>query len=195
MCTCTSCEYTDSPPNGATQGFAGWPRGNPTGPRRAQAEYAAHVAHSKIWGRSASGDISLGPAIPDSLRVLHPEPRFSASVPNGYAHPIEQNAIAVRWNAGKGQISKGPENPAPARPAEPCKAPRHFPEADRSLGQSARIYEMAKAKKRPVGRPPLEGAKRVLVSLDRASLERGRALGAGNLSAGIRRALAKAQSG
>jgi len=47
------------------------------------------------------------------------------------------------------------------------------------------------AQKRKRGRPPVagEGVKRIMVSLDRASMERARALG-GTISAGIRKALA-----
>ena len=51
--------------------------------------------------------------------------------------------------------------------------------------------------KRPLGRPPLgaKTMKKVLVVLDEASIERGRKRGDGNLSAGIRKALARRQSG
>jgi len=48
--------------------------------------------------------------------------------------------------------------------------------------------------KRPVGRPPLNGAKRIAVSLDSASIERAKKLG-GNVSAGIRAALKAQASG
>lgn len=45
--------------------------------------------------------------------------------------------------------------------------------------------------KKPMGRPPLQpgNAKRVLVTLDEATIERGKARGNGNLSRGIRDAL------
>ena len=54
MCTCTSCKYTDS----FKGGFASWPRGEPKGPAKSRAEYAAHVAHNWKDARKAA---SLGP--------------------------------------------------------------------------------------------------------------------------------------
>ena len=42
MCTCASCTYTDS---FQSKGFGAWPKGQPKGPRKASAEYAAHVRH------------------------------------------------------------------------------------------------------------------------------------------------------
>ena len=55
MCLCASCKHTDA---FAHQGFAGWPRGNPTGPAGAKREYAAHVAYAWKDARKAAG---LGP--------------------------------------------------------------------------------------------------------------------------------------
>lgn len=56
---------------------------------------------------------------------------------------------------------------------------------------NARIYDMAKEKaKRKPGRPALPGGiKRIMISLDKASIERARKLGDDNISAGIRKAL------
>lgn len=54
MCTCASCEYTDS---FAGKSFAEWPRGEPAGPRRSTADYAAHVRYGQQWGRAASGEM------------------------------------------------------------------------------------------------------------------------------------------
>ena len=58
MCTCTSCKYTDSfsgwtyegetrIPDPESPGFAGWPKGEPAGPRASAAAYAGHVSHAK----------------------------------------------------------------------------------------------------------------------------------------------------
>ena len=148
MCTCASCSYTDS---FAEKGFAEWPRGKPAGPRRSAADYNAHVAH--LW---------------DGVR-RHVEryesgapPRFP-SVP-GLVHPVQPNAMAIRWNAGRG---KKPEPvTAPARPAQPGKAKRHFPGLDRQPEAGAVIYGMRKGKgKRKIGRPALSG-RRVVIKLE-----------------------------
>lgn len=46
--------------------------------------------------------------------------------------------------------------------------------------------------KRKAGRPPtLEGAQRVQVMLDQPTIDKGKRIGAGNLSLGIRRAVKK----
>lgn len=52
----------------------------------------------------------------------------------------------------------------------------------------------AQKQKRKPGRPPLEGGgiRRMMVSLDLDRVETAKKLGAGNVSAGIRKALAKA---
>jgi hypothetical protein len=42
MCTCTSCKFTDS---FSIKGFDAWPKGEPKGPAKARAEYAAHWRH------------------------------------------------------------------------------------------------------------------------------------------------------
>ena len=47
MCDCTTCKYTDAFGKlDGKLGFADWPRGEITGPRKARAEYAAHVSRS-----------------------------------------------------------------------------------------------------------------------------------------------------
>lgn len=196
MCTCASCEYTNNAVKGANPGFKDWPRGNLTGPRQSAAEYAAHVAHGKQWGRGADGELSHGPAIPPALLTISTEPRFPSWLHVNDTFP-KQNIEAIRWNTT--QKSQGPDLPAPARPAPACKPVQHFPFADRGARASARIYVMSQVKadpkvKRPVGRPPLAGAKRIAVSLDSASIELARKLG-GSVSAGIRAALKAQASG
>ena len=42
MCTCASCKFTDS---FRSKGFEAWPKGEPKGPARSKAEYAAHWQH------------------------------------------------------------------------------------------------------------------------------------------------------
>jgi hypothetical protein len=78
-----------------------------------------------------------------------------------------------------------------ARPATPCKAPQHFPAGDRT-SEAATIYDMRKEKaKRSVGRPPLPG-RRVIVKLEERQIKAAEKLGAGNIAAGIRKALQSA---
>ena len=42
MCRCPSCRFTDS---FTTKGVDAWPRGEPKGPAKSKAEYAAHWRH------------------------------------------------------------------------------------------------------------------------------------------------------
>lgn len=183
MCDCTSCTYTDSFAgwglNADKGGFTNWPRGESKGPRQSAAEYASHAAH--VW----AGVAKHVPFTPGQA------PQYPAwTRGNGPIQP------APKWlHDWINRKEASPARAEPASPAKPCKAPQHFPELNRQRETSATIYEMAKEKaKRPVGRPPLEGCKRILVSLDKPSIERARALG-GTVSAGIRKALARRQSG
>lgn len=80
-----------------------------------------------------------------------------------------------------------------SRPAQLGKAAQHFPARDRPR-QAKKGHNMNEAKpkvKRPRGRPSLGIAKRIMVSLDAASVARAKALSASgkNLSEGIRKAL------
>lgn len=84
MCTCASCKVTDRL---ADAGFAEWPRGKPAG-RVSAADYSAHVAYSKQWGRAPSGSVSDGPAIP----------RFKVGGP----------AVFPAWMRGNGPIEPAP---------------------------------------------------------------------------------------
>lgn len=188
MCTCASCSYTDSFSGFAWDdagekllpvvrdkrgGFDTWPRGEPAGKRSSDAAYAAHVAHA--WsGAYKSVAFTPGQA-----------PRFSY---RGIM-PVQPNATAIRWNAGRG---KKPEPvTAPASPAQPGKAEQHFPELDRQPKAGAVIYAMPKSKdKRPIGRPPLPG-RRVVIKLEEEQIKRAEKLGGGNVAAGIRKALAQ----
>ena len=61
MCDCTTCKYTDAFGKlDGKLGFADWPRGEITGPRKASAEYAAHVAHSWL-GVGKRAEVNLDP--------------------------------------------------------------------------------------------------------------------------------------
>lgn len=78
-----------------------------------------------------------------------------------------------------------------SRPAQLGKAAQHFPARDRPHQAKTKGQKMDEPKpkvKRPRGRPSLGIAKRIMVSLDAASIERAKALG-GTISAGIRKAL------
>jgi hypothetical protein len=166
-CQCASCKVTS---DYIGKGFAAWPRGNPAG-RKSGSDYAAHVARSRFDARK--GEVT-GFTLP------------------GLVYPVQQ--------APKGLLDwinrKAPDQAEarPASPAEPCKAPQHFPELDRQP-RTAVIYAMPKSEpKKPVGRPPI--GRRVVVNLEEEHIKRARKMGGGNLSAGIRKALAKiAQSG
>lgn len=79
-CQCSSCTETRI----FDQGFAKWPRGNPAGRKRSQADYAAHVAESKRGG--------IERAIP-AFRI-QPEPHFDT---RGLNMPIAPNPVAQRW--------------------------------------------------------------------------------------------------
>jgi len=84
----------------------------------------------------------------------------------------------------------GPAFAGLSRPTQLGKAEQHFLARDRPR-QAKKGQTMTEEKpKRKRGRPPVagEGVKRIMVSLDRASMERARALG-GTISAGIRKAL------
>lgn len=199
MCTCASCVYTDAfaglPDLTGYQrgtkyraGFENWPRAEPAG-RKSAADYTAHVAHSRIWGGNGRrhppefpNGVSLAPLVYRTPKALDPHGRYTFPQyggPNFTA--AEYIAEFIKANNLVQQKSKSPtKRRARARPASPCKVPQHFPAQDRPR-ETEQVY-------RKVGRPSL-GVKRVLVTLDAASLDRGRLLGAGNLSAGIRKAL------
>lgn len=96
MCTCASCEYTDS---FSKSGFDKWPRGEPAGAKSSAAAYTAHASHA--WaGVSKSVQFKPGQA-----------PRYPAWC-SGNA-PIQPNATAIRWNTGRGHKYVAPvEKPA-----------------------------------------------------------------------------------
>ena len=184
MCTCASCSYTDgfsgradlfSDGSPTIKGFDKWPRGKPAGVRASETAYRAHVAH--LW---------------DGVK-RHAEPFKPGQAPRfnipGLVPPVQpMPQWWYDWNRKTAAALA-----TAARPTQPGKAEPHLHGEDRPAAPSATIYEMAKEKaKRPVGRPALPGGiKRVLVSLDQATIERGKKLGGDNLSAGIRKALAK----
>lgn len=168
MCTCASCEYTDS---FAGKGFAAWPRGDPAGPRSSAAAYSAHATH-------------CGAKMPKPWRYVSKPPQFSCY---GLHAPI---APAPKWLHD--WINRKAPDRAEARPASPetpAKAPQHFPELDRQP-EASNIYTMPKDK-RPVGRPPIVkgGMRRVLVTLDDATIEKAKRIGNKQLSPGLREAV------
>lgn len=117
-------------------------------------------------------------------------PAFRVGGPAAFPHlpslvmPIAQNTRAVRWNSLQKQT---PAEAGAARPQQGSSPAAHFPERDRPL-ETAVIYAMPKPKpKQPVGRPKI--GEKHLVVLDQESENQARALGDGNLSAGIRYAL------
>lgn len=196
MCTCASCSYTD---RFAGKGFAAWPRGDPAGHRSSAAAYAAHVRYSQAWGRSPSGNMHHAPEFSraalrgdpvsagGALRYVRPAGCYpgNADAKAGLAAYI---AAFERRNGLKPQEMEKAEAQAPARPAAPGKAPQHFPTGDRT-SEAATIYDMRKEKaKRSVGRPPLPG-RRVVVKLEDKQIKAAEKLGAGNIAAGIRKAL------
>lgn len=207
MCSCTSCSYTDS---FHAKGFDAWPRGNPAG-RKAASEYAAHVKHSKQWGAHVDENGKATPRIPEfpggaptsPLRYSTPPQRDGGAHRSYPKHPDTPEgwttaAYVEAFIAANGYAKwkeASPTDAEPARPAAPCKAPRHFPARDRPR-ETARIYAMPKAKteKRPVGRPALDG-RRVVIKLEETQIKQAAKLGEGNVAAGIREALRRAQSG
>lgn len=81
MCTCASCSYTDGFKD---KGFAAWPRGEPAGPRRSAADYAAHVHYGKQWGRGYSG-------------VMHEPKECTVSTAGTRAAPERLVIPKARW--------------------------------------------------------------------------------------------------
>lgn len=98
MCTCASCEYTDrfgGMPDlfGAPivkdhkHGWENWPRGDPQGKRASDADYRAHVAHSKTGGAKGF------------RFTITPEPQFSERGTPGCGPIAPAPAVALRWIA------------------------------------------------------------------------------------------------
>ena len=188
MCTCASCEYTDG---FAGKGFAEWPRGNPTG-RRSSTEYSAHASHGKRLFRHVPGKYPFSQGcwveeekLADKYRSIPREPVFPCNGTPGCG-PMPS---APKWlHDWINRQEASPARAEPARPAEPCKAPPHFPERDRAP-ETAVIYAMPKSKPtRPRGRPALPG-RRVVIKLKEEQIKRAEKLGGGNVAAGIRKAL------
>lgn len=184
MCTCASCSYTDGY---ADKSFAEWPRGNPAGKRRSDADYSAHVRH--LW-EGVSKSVPFTPGQPAKAPALP-----------GLVHPVQPNALAIRWNTGR---KASPAEAEPARPAQPGKAERHLPAVNRHDEPEAKIYDMAKARKqketkRGPGRPAI--GKPYLIRLEEEHVKAAirfapkRGNGEPNLAEGVRRALLKAKAG
>ena len=186
MCTCASCTATDAL---ADNGFAAWPRGNPAGPRRSAADYAAHVAHGKT-GLATGWTFKCGAA-----------PKFSNDPPvsdfvgsrtgTPGCNPVTQAPRLVLDFIAAGYKKTGQAEAQPVSPASACKPPQHFPELDRQRGAS-RIYAMQKDQpKRIRGRPAIDG-RRVVIKLAERDIARARELGGGGkqaIAAGVRMAL------
>jgi hypothetical protein len=210
MCTCASCENTDS---FRDKTFAEWPRGNPAG-RKAASEYEALVAYARQWGRGYAG-VMHEPPIGIKARAYSPsreDPHAGYKFP-GTWDKVQRREIPMpdtgsdyaaqfaRLNHLLMDERNSPAFAGLSRPAQLGKAAQHFPARDRPRqakmqalhrgARSAKRTNMNEPKpkvKRPRGRPSLGIAKRIMVSLDAASIERARALG-GTISAGIRKAL------
>lgn len=202
MCTCASCEYTDryaglpdlfgelevpAIASGVRSipSFQAWPRGEPKGSAASGKEYRDHAKHCGADGLPK----------PWSFKPGQP-PRFNTA---GLVLPIAPAPKMVRdWINARGPLwgEASPTDAEPARPAAPCKARQHFPGADRGAeagndgSKSAIIYSMQKKEKqkRSRGRPELPG-RRVVVKLEEAQIKRAEKIGAGNVAAGIRKAL------
>jgi hypothetical protein len=106
MCDCTSCSYTDS---FADKGFAEWPRGEPKGKARSDAEYRGHVAHS--WaGVSKRVQFTLGQAPQFNIPwLVHPVTPLPAWI---------RQAVADKPRTG-GNVFPGPDvkMPKPKAPS------------------------------------------------------------------------------
>lgn len=156
MCNCVSCEYTDS---FSQKCFAEWPKGEPKGPRKAKAEYAAHVAFGK---RSSDREFSDA-----ELRFVPGfAPRYSWRKPSG-AHleiPTEpQRDTMEGWTTAAyiaefdkinklvvaTQKDKGPIARANVRITPDCSPSPHFRRATRPR-QHRRVYAM-ESKRTPRG--------------------------------------------
>jgi hypothetical protein len=172
MCTCASCEYTDS---FAQKGFDAWPRGEPAGSRRSAADYNAHIAH--LWEGVQRRAIAFKPGQPP---IFPPMPELF--------HAPARNTAFIAWNKGR---KASPAETEPASPTQPGKAEPHFPAPDRER-KTATIYDMRKAKKdkeakRPRGRPKIGSP--YLVRLEPRHVGIAMALGKGRIAAGVRLAL------
>jgi uncharacterized C2H2 Zn-finger protein len=186
MCTCASCSHTDGY---AGKSFAEWPRGKPAG-KSSERDYAAHVRYAQQWGKGHGKPECGKVARAAGTRREDPHakykwPRYAEDMTTAdyVAVFLRDNNLAPEKEKAAGLVA--------ARPATPCKAPQHFPAGDRT-SEAATIYDMRKEKaKRSVGRPPLPG-RRVIVKLEERQIKAAEKLGAGNIAAGIRKALQSA---
>ena len=220
MCTCASCEYTDS---FNVKGFAAWPRGEPAGEYSSNRAYAAHARH--VWAGAyktiafTRGQAPRYPSWTTSKalgdggehrkypRLYDAQKEHELTTSEYVEEFIRSNeyltedkiakraayaAMVKEEQAARKREKASPTYVRPARPAKPGKAQPHFPEPDRQP-ETAKIYDMRKAKAKPEekrarGRPPT--GKPFLVRLEPEHVKRAEQLGAGNISAGIRKALA-----
>jgi len=186
MCTCASCKYTDS----FKEGFATWPRGEPAGKRSSESAYATHVRHYQAGAyKHVAFTPGQAPRYP-STGTRQADSGAYRQYPS--FHEEQGQAVYIAEFIKKNGYKRQEPVKAPASPAQACKPEPHLPEPDRRPEPSARIYLMDKAK-RKTGRPPIgdKTMKKVLVTLDEVSIERAKQLGKQNVSAGIRKALAR----
>ena len=143
MCTCSSCEYTN--------GLKAWPVGGEAkGPAKSRREYSEHVSHGKRWGDWFNPSTErFEPRIrevPDF--TIRPEPVFPVTGTRGCGPVQSMPAWWHEWNARNASAlkSKGPDEPAPARPEHPGKDAQHLPELNRQPEPRAILYVMKHGK-------------------------------------------------
>lgn len=141
MCTCASCEYTDTRKE--------WPSGPPMGKRASDAAYAAHVRHGKQWGLSSKGKLQQPEFSPGyftrsvhaetgGVRYTRPATRYPGS-DDADAGMTAYIAAFERLNGLKRQL---PAEPAPAR------APDHrvqYSANDSEVGMTVKFMTVARA--------------------------------------------------
>lgn len=147
MCTCASCDYTNSRKE--------WPSGPAMGKRASEAAYASHVRHGKQWGRAPNGNMHHAPefspgyfsrspeAATGGARYIRPAGRFPGT--------SDANAGLARYIEAFEQLNclkkTGQAEAQPARPDHPGKADPHLPELNRQPEPERGIlYVMTKGK-------------------------------------------------
>lgn len=146
MCTCASCEYTNSRKE--------WPSGAPMGKRASDAAYAAHVRHGKAWGRSPSGNMHHAPEFSPAFWSRSPDAGTGGTQYTRPAKcfPGEADAKAgiaayiAAFESRNGLKKTGQAEAQPARPAQPGKAAQHLPELNRQPEPRAILYVMKQGK-------------------------------------------------
>jgi hypothetical protein len=116
MCTCASCEYTDSFSgfglNAAKGGFKNWPRGEPAGQRSSESAYRTHVAHS--WA-GVSKTVQFTPGQAPHFRTF------------GIASPLPQPTALVRDWISRSYAGADGSNVFPGPDVKPFRIPTRRP--------------------------------------------------------------------